>query len=65
MTPYPNAHRVIDRFHAQQLAFDAVQETRIQFRWEALEEENAAYEQAKTLKQTYQPEMLHNGDTVK
>ena len=62
---FPNAHRVIDRFHVQQLAFDAVQETRIQYRWEALEQENTAYEQAKTLKQTYQPEILANGDTVK
>ncbi|PUZ29542.1 DDE transposase [Chitinophaga parva] len=62
---FPNADRVIDRFHVQQLAFDAVQETRIQYRWEALEAENTAYEQAKTLKQAYQPEILPNGDTVK
>ena len=41
---FPNAHRVIDRFHVQQLAFDAVQETRIQYRWEALDQENAACE---------------------
>ncbi|SCC65492.1 Transposase, partial [Chitinophaga costaii] len=62
---FPNAHRVIDRFHVQQLAFDAVQETRIQYRWEALEQENTAYEQGKALKQAYQPEILVNGDTVK
>lgn len=62
---FPNAHRVIDRFHVQQLAFDAVQETRIQYRWEALEQENQAYEQAKKQQEPYQPEVLHNGDTVK
>lgn len=29
---FPKAHKVIDRFHVQQLAFDAVQEVRIQLR---------------------------------
>ena len=62
---FPNAYRVIDRFHVQQLAFDAVQETRIQYRWEALEQENQAYERAKKQQQPYQPEVLYNGDTVK
>jgi transposase len=62
---FPKAQRVIDRFHVQQLAFDAVQETRIKYRWEALEEENHAYEQAKKQREPYLPEVLHNGDTVK
>jgi transposase len=30
---FQNANRVTDRFHVQQLAFDAVQETRIEYRW--------------------------------
>ena len=34
---FSNASRVIDRFHAQKLAYDAVQEARIKYRWEALE----------------------------
>ena len=62
---FPNAHRVTDRFHVQQLAFDAVQETRIHYRWEALEQENQAYEQARKLQQVYRPEVLPNGDTLK
>ncbi len=62
---FPNAHRVTDRFHVQQLAFDAVQETRIHYRWEALEQENLAYEQARKLQQAYHPEVLPNGDTLK
>ncbi|WP_343668479.1 transposase [Chitinophaga sp.] len=45
--------------------FEAVQETRIKYRWEALEEENKAYEQAKKQKIPYQREVLHNGDTIK
>lgn len=37
---FPKAHKVIDRFHVQQLAFDVVQEVRIQLRWQALDQEN-------------------------
>ena len=33
---FPNTHRVVDRFHVQQLAFDAVQEVRIALRWQVL-----------------------------
>jgi transposase len=62
---FPNAHRVTDRFHVQQLAFDAVQETRIHYRWEALEQENEAYEVSRKLQQAYIPEVLPNGDTLK
>ncbi len=62
---FTNAERVIDRFHVQKLAYDAVQEARIKYRWEALDEENAAIEAAKKNKQRYQPELLVNGDTLK
>ncbi|HLP05983.1 MAG TPA: transposase, partial [Paludibacter sp.] len=36
---FPKASRVTDRFHVQQLAYDAVQELRIKHRWEALDRE--------------------------
>jgi transposase len=62
---FRNAERVIDRFHVQKLAYDAVQEARIKYRWEALEVENKAMETAKTNKQSYQPEVFSNGDTLK
>lgn len=62
---FVNAHRVIDRFHVQKLAFDAVQEARIKYRWEALDEENEAIATAKKNKTPYQAEILSNGDTVK
>jgi len=62
---FSNAERVIDRFHVQKLAYDAVQEARIKYRWEALEAENKAIETAKKNKQSYQPELLANGDTLK
>ncbi|MEO6520939.1 MAG: transposase [Mucilaginibacter sp.] len=62
---FANAERVIDRFHVQKLAYDAVQEGRIKYRWEALDEENKALEAAKKNRQSYQPEVFSNGDTLK
>jgi transposase len=62
---FPNAQRVIDRFHVQKLAFDAVQEARIKYRWEALDAESKSIEEARKNKQTYQPEVFSNGDTLK
>lgn len=62
---FPNATLVIDRFHVQKLALDALQEIRIKHRWEALNIENDAIEntRGKTLK--YTPVLLSNGDTLK
>ena len=62
---FPRAHKVIDRFHVQKLAFDGVQELRIQFRWQALDQENEEMTLARKAGTTYQPEILENGDTVK
>jgi transposase len=62
---FPHAHRVVDRFHVQQLAFDAVQEVRIALRWQALEAENEAIERAKKESRSYCQDILSNGDTLK
>ena len=62
---FVNAHRVIDRFHVQKLAYDAVQEARIKYRWEALDQENEAIALAKKNRTSYQAEVLSNGDTLK
>lgn len=62
---FPKAVRVTDRFHVQQLAFDAVQEIRIKYRWQAIEEENKQSLEAKKLNKTFKPEELNNGDTPK
>lgn len=62
---FANAHRVIDRFHVQKLAYDAVQEVRIKYRWEAIDVENGAIEKARRDKMAYRPEVLANGDTLK
>jgi transposase len=62
---FPRAVRVTDRFHVQRLAVEALQEIRIKHRWDALDQENDAIEQAKASQTEYQPEILTNGDTIK
>jgi transposase len=62
---FPCAKRVIDRFHVQQLAFDALQEMRIAHRWDAINEETNALENAKLSGIKYIPQILENGDSKK
>jgi len=62
---FPCATRVIDRFHVQKLAYDAIQEMRIEYRWEAINQETEDKEQAKLSGKKYVPEELENGDTKK
>lgn len=62
---FPNAVKVIDRFHVQKLALDAVQELRVRFRWDAMDRENEQIRQAKLSGKEYRPELLPNGDTLK
>ena len=62
---FPEATLVIDRFHVQKLAYDAVQEMRIAFRWDAINEETDAMEEAKLSGREYIPQILQNGDSKK
>lgn len=62
---FPSATIVTDRFHVQQLANDALQDLRIARRWEVLEEENEKEKQAKQRRETYEPEELENGETLR
>lgn len=62
---FPKAKMVADRFHIQQLASDAVQQIRIDHRWQAIEQENKEMELAKEAKQPFVADMLKNGDTLK
>lgn len=62
---FPNAIQVIDRFHVQQLASEALQEIRIKHRWEAIDQENEAIDLAKKSGATYTQIVLDNGDTLK
>jgi len=62
---FPYAKMVIDRFHVQQLATEALQEIRIKHRWDAIEAENDAIDLVKKEKQPYIPTILSNGETPK
>lgn len=62
---FPNASRVIDRFHVQKLAYDALQEMRIAHRWNAINEATNDMENAKLNNKKYVPQYLENGDTKK
>ena len=62
---FPNAMQVIDRFHVQKLATEAVQEIRIKHRWEAIDSENEILKQAKEKKVKPEIQVFSNGDTRK
>ena len=62
---FTKATRVIDRFHVQKLAYDALQEMRIAHRWDAINEETDAMEEAKLSGNKYIPKLLENGDSKK
>lgn len=62
---FPKAKMVADRFHVQQLASDAVQQIRIDHRWQAIEQENKEMELAKEAKIPFVADILKNGDTLK
>lgn len=62
-TVFPKASRVIDRFHIQKLACDAVQELRIRHRWNAIQQANDEMEEAKFKGEDYVPFRYPNGDT--
>ena len=62
---FPNASLVIDRFHVQKLAYDALQQMRIDHRWDAINEETEAIGNAKLNNEIYKAPTLSNGDTTK
>lgn len=63
LTVFPKAKRVIDRFHIQKLACEAVQELRVAHRWEALQQNNIEMEECKRSGIHYVPFRFSNGDT--
>jgi len=60
---FPRAIKVTDRFHVQKLATEAVQEIRIKYRWQAIDQENREMELAKEQNKVYKADILENGDT--
>ena len=62
---FPNAERVIDRFHVQKLAYDAIQEMRIAHRWEVINQETNEIQNAKDNGEKHISKKLDNGDTLR
>lgn len=62
---FPKASLVTDRFHVQKLAIEALQDMRIAYRWQAIDQENQEIEFSKENKKSYKPLVLGNGDTHK
>lgn len=62
---FPKASLVIDRFHVQKLAYDAIQEMRIAHRWDAINQETNDIKNAKLNKEKYIAPVFSNGDTRK
>jgi len=62
---FPNAKIVIDRFHTQQLVTEAVQDIRVDFRREAMKEENEALKKAREEKKKFKPLRYENEETKK
>lgn len=60
---FPKAIQVIDRFHVQKLMYDALQDVRVQYRWQAIEEENRLRKEAGEKGEKYVPQVFENGDT--
>ena len=64
-TAFPRARLVVDRFHVQKLACEAVQELRVRHRWDAIQESNDEMEEERLGGRAYQPRRFANGDTRK
>jgi len=62
---FPKVSLVIDRFHVQKLAYDAIQEIRVSHRWDAINEDNELITEARGLNKKYKPFIFPNGDTRK
>ncbi len=64
-TNFPNAIITADRFHVQQVVSEAVQEIRIKYRRQAMDEENELIMEARKQREKYIPGRYENGDTKK
>lgn len=62
---FPLAKQIIDRFHVQKEFKDALQDLRIQYRWQAMEAENEEIRKCKKERTEFKAEIFSNGDTRK
>jgi len=62
---FARATLVIDRFHVQKLSYDALQQMRIEHRWDAINEETNDIANARENQKTYIAPIFNNGDSKK
>lgn len=62
---FMNSVKITDRFHAQQLVSDALQDVRVALRWKAIEKETDAIARARKNGTKYQAFLYENGDSEK
>jgi transposase len=60
---FPNATIVSDRFHVQKLMNEAISDLRVDYRWQAIDQENTEIAFAKDLGRKFIPHTFENGDT--
>ena len=60
---FPNATIVSDRFHVQKLMNEAISDLRVEYRWQAIDQENEEVAFAKELGRKFIPNVFTNGDT--
>lgn len=62
---FPEAMLTTDHFHVIRLAMEALQHTRVKYRWQELDLENKAIKEAREKGLKYVPRVLDNEDTPK
>lgn len=62
---FPSAELISDRFHVQQLMSQAIDEMRIELRWEVIKAENERIRICREQKTQYRPEFESNGETLR
>ena len=60
---FPNATIVSDRFHVQKLMNEAISDLRVDYRWQAIDQENEEVAFAKEVGRKFIPHTFENGDT--
>ncbi len=60
---FPNADIVSDRFHVQKLMNEAITDLRVDYRWQAIDQENKEIALARELGKRFIPHTFDNGDT--
>lgn len=62
---FPAAEQISDRFHVQQLMSQAIDDMRIELRWEVIKAENERIRLCRQQKVKYTPEIQANGETLR